>query len=175
MQNYGPKLIDSSRMVADILTADICADQEKFNEMFSIALKDVYPLSMRAARVVELCVFKHIELIKSHVDELLHYIEISKIDGVRRSFLKILAELPLKLDETSQGRLVDIAFSNIENQKEAIAIRSFSIDILMKFIGSYPELTNELTYLLEQMVKDPSTGLRSKSKKTLVKLKNKIN
>jgi hypothetical protein len=173
MQNYESKLIDSSRMVADILTTDILDDQERFDEMFELSLREVYPISMRAARIIELSTFKHKHLIVPHLNELINAIDNSKIEGVRRSYLKILTLLPFKLDEDAQGRLVDMAFSFLSNNKEAIAIRAYSIDFLLKIILNYPELKNELIYVLEEMTKDASTGLRTKSKKTIAQLNKK--
>jgi hypothetical protein len=167
MQNYESKLIDSSRMIADIMTADILDDQERFDEMFSLALKDEYPLSMRAARIVELSTNKYPQLINSHINELIDTIEKSKIDGVKRSFLKILVEHTFISDEILQGRLVNIAFSLLENNKEAIAIRAFSIDILFKFTKLFPELKSELIPMLQSISIDSSKGMQSKCTKIL--------
>jgi hypothetical protein len=171
MQNYEMKLIDSSRMIADILTTDILDDQNRFDEMFELSLREEYPLSMRAARIIELSTFKYKRLVLPHLDELINAIENSKIDGVRRSFLKILAELPIVLDDNAQGRLVDMAFSYIGDNKEAIAIRAFSLDLLVKTCRNYPELNNELIYILEEMTKASSVGLQTKSRKILALLK----
>lgn len=173
MQNYEFKLVDSSRMIADILTADIQNDQERFDEMLQLALKEEYPVSMRAARIIELCSFKHKHLIIPHLVKLVDSIEKSKIDGVKRSFLKILAVLPISLNEELQSRLIELSFSFLEDEKEAIAIRAFAIDYLTKMIRTYPELQNEMIYILEEMTRNSSTGLKTKCKKTLALLNKK--
>jgi hypothetical protein len=171
MQNYENKLVDSSRMIADILTSNILDNQERFDEMLQLALRDKYPLSMRAARIIELCTLNHKHLIIPHVEKLVDSIEKSKIDGVRRSFLKILSVMPSQLNEELQGRLIELAFSYLEDKKEAIAVRAFAIDFLIKMIQVYPELKNELIYLLEEINRDSSVGLQSKCKKVLTQLK----
>ena len=171
MQNYKTKLVDSSRMIADIMTADILDNQERFDEMFGLALLDEYPISMRAARITEMCVSRYKHLIKPHINEIVDIIDKSKLEGVRRSFLKILAENPQLLNEELQGRIVDQAFAYIDNQKEAISIRAYSIDIIFSLLKNYPELKNELIYILEAMTRDASVGLRTKSKKILAILK----
>jgi hypothetical protein len=172
MYHYDSKLVDSSRMIADIMVADITYDQARFDEMFEIALQNKYPLSMRAARIVTLCVLKHPGFIFSHFNQLLASIESSNVDGVKRCFLKILVEIPLPRDENFQGRLADITFELVANTKEAIAIRAFSIDILIKISKIFPELNGELIPLLENIVDDPSMGLRSKCRKILKELKS---
>jgi hypothetical protein len=167
MYNYESKLVDSSRMIADIITSEIGNEQIKFDEIFEIALRDNYPLSMRAARIIELCVSKQQTLIRPHIYNMLKAIETSKIDGVKRNFLKILSEIPLPLDENYQGHLVDLSFKLIEDNSESIAVRAFSIDILMKFSKTFPELKRELIPLLETIAEDSSKGLESKCKKLL--------
>jgi hypothetical protein len=171
MQNYETKLVDSSRMIADILTADISNDQARFDEMFELAMRNVYPLSIRAARICEMCISLHKHLILSRLNDLIDIIENSKIEGVRRSFLKVLAGNPFILSEELQGRLVDLAFGYISDNKEAIASRSYSIDIILKLLKKYPELKSELIYTFEEMTRDASIGLRTKSKKLLKQLK----
>ena len=170
MYNYELKLVDSSRVIADILTADIADDQDRFDEMFEIALQNCYPLSMRAARIVEICVSKHRKFILTHLNKLPEYIEASDVDGVKRSFLKILSETPLPQDENFLGRLTELSFSFVENNNEAIAVRAFSIDILLKISKTYPDLKSELIPLLQNMAEDSSKGLESKCNKILKKL-----
>jgi len=170
MYNYKSKLVDSSRMIADILVADIAGDQDRFDEMFEISLQNSYPLSMRAARIVEICVSKHRKFILPHLNKLPDYIKASDVDGVKRSFLKILSETPLLQEEDYLGRLTDLTFSYVENNNEAIAIRAFSIDILLKISKTFPDLKSELIPLLENMAEGSSRGLESKCKKILKKI-----
>jgi len=47
--------IDSSRTIADIAITEVNNNQKLFTEAMAIANKDVYPLSMRAARVIDEC------------------------------------------------------------------------------------------------------------------------
>jgi hypothetical protein len=171
MYDYESKLVDSSRTIADILTAEIADNQNKFDEMYEIALRNTYPNSMRAARIITFCVLKHQKLILPHMNTMLDSIEMTKIDGVKRSFLKILIEIPLSMDEDFQGRLADIIFTLAANNKEAIAVRAFSIDILLRIRELFPELNSELIPLLENIMDDSSVGLRSKCKKILKQLK----
>jgi hypothetical protein len=171
MFNYESKLVDSSRMIAEILTADIANEQERFDEMFELALLDKYPISMRAARIVTLCHYKNRKLILPHLYKILESVETTKVDGVKRSFLKILSETPLPPDENFQVRLVDLSFSFVQNNKEAIAVRAFSIDILIKLSKTYPDLKSELIPMLQNMVEDSSKGLQSKCSKILRKMK----
>jgi hypothetical protein len=171
MCNYDLKLVDSSRLLADILVKDIGNEPDRFAEMIGIAFRDEYPVSMRAARIVALCAEQHIELINPYVFQIVESIGEIKVDGVKRGFLKILAELPLVLDEQSLGIITDLAFNWLNDPKQAIAIRYYSIDILYKVAAIYPEIGVELSALLKSLADDSSSGLKSKSKKVLKYLK----
>ncbi len=171
MYNYDSKLVDSSRLIADILVKDIGNERDKFDEMFHLSLRDEYPLSMRAARVVALCAEQNIELVEPYIDQIVAMLGQLKVDGVKRSFLKILAESPLVPSEDSIGILTDLAFTWLEDFKQAIAIRYYCIEILLKVSAIYPEIGDELSILLKNLSEDESSGIKSKSKKVINYLK----
>jgi len=171
MYNYESKLVDSSRLVADMLVQEIGDEVSKFNEMLTLSLKDKYPVSMRAARVIALCAERNPKLIEPFFNQFILPLKILKVDGVKRSFLKILAETSLIYDEESAGILTDIAFSWLEDSRQAISIRYYCIEILLKVSKQYPEIGNELQEMLEDLLKDSSSGIKSKSRKVINFLK----
>ena len=175
MRNYESKLVDSSRIIADMLVIDIGSDPERFQEMLSICLRDKYPLSMRASRIVALCTEKYPHLINDHIDLLIQSMDKIKVEGVRRGFLKIFAEQKPPLTEDQTGYLTDLAFRWLGNSKEAIAVRYYCILILLRVCENYPELRNELVLTLRSLKEDGSPGLQSISKQVLRKLEKSIN
>jgi len=154
-------------MIADVIVAEIGSDKEKFDEMLMLALKDEYPLSMRASRVVVLSTFKYNSLINSHIPVLIKTLPNSKTDCVKRSILKIFAELPLHLDDESIGKLTDICFNLLNDRNQSIATRAFAIGVLIKVIKKFPDIRFELKAVLESVMQDGSVGLKSKCRKTL--------
>jgi len=171
MRNYEAKLVDSSRLLADILSDDIGNDPERFNEMMQIAFCDEYPLSMRAARIIALSSDNYPELINPYIPQIIECLKELNTDGVLRGFLKILAELPLEFDDEQMGVLTDMAFTWLANPGEPIAIRYYSIEILQIISRKYPEIGIELSIILQEMVNDESSGLKAKSRKVLNYLK----
>jgi hypothetical protein len=170
MNKIEAQLVDSSRIIADIVVANIGNDQELFDEAVSLMLRDTYPLSMRAARVIQLVAVKHPDLLRSNVDKFVKCLQTSKVDGVKRSVLKILSETPVYIGEELFGELADVSFQLAEDPKEAIAIRAFAIDILLKVVKKYPEVKPELRAILESMLPECSVGLKTKCRKILKKL-----
>ena len=173
MRKYESKLVASSRLIADMLVNDIGQDQERFNEMFGLALLDRYPLSMRASRIVALCAEKYPALVTSSLPLLFNKLAALKVDGVRRGFLKILAELPLSLDEEQTGILADLAFTWLEDPKESVAVRYYSMEILLHICLKFPELSQELLYLLKNLHYEGTPGIVSRSRAIIKELENK--
>jgi hypothetical protein len=167
MQNYERRLVDSSRMIADIIVAEIDSDQDKFDEILMLALRDEYPLSMRAARILVLSGFKNRNLLKPHILLLINALSSAKVDGLKRSILKIFAELPLQLDDETIGKLTEISFNLISDRNQSIATRAFAIGILTKVIKKFPDIKFELKAVLESIMLDGSVGLKKKCSKTL--------
>lgn len=167
MYNYEIKLVDSSRLVADMLVTDIGNNKNKFAEMMELALRDEYPLSMRAARVIALCVENNNSLIEPHLQKIIDVLDKIGIEGVKRSFLKIFAEVRLNLNEDMLGILTDRSFAWLANPKEAIAIRYYAIDILIKVVELYPEIKVELSDCLHTLLENDTAALQAKSRKAI--------
>lgn len=171
MFEYESKLVDSSRILADILAGEIVTSQKKYDEMLSVAMLDKYPVSMRAARILGLCQIKNEILIKPHIRKIVQSLNKIKIEGVKRGFLKILSENPDLINEDSLGLLADMAFEWIVDPKQAVAIKIYSVDLLVFVVKKYPELVQELVSSLEIAMEDGSKGVKSKCKHTLKKLR----
>ena len=104
---------------------------------------------------------------------MLDSVETTKVEGVKRSFLKILSEISLPVDENFQGRLVELSFSFVQNNREAIAVRAFAIDILIKMSKIFPEIKSELFPIIQNIAEESSIGLQSKCSKLLKQFNRK--
>lgn len=173
MHNYDAKLVDSSRIIADLLVKDIGDSQERFDEMLEITLRDSNPISMRASRIIALCSDKYPQLINPHISALIEKLGHLKNEGVKRGILKIFAEHKLPITEDDLGLLTDLAFKWLEDHSQAIAIRYYCIEILLKVCKTYPDLLNELTPILSLLKETGSPGLQAVSIQILSKLSKK--
>ena len=126
---------------------------------------------MRAARVIALVTELHPELVHPYVNEIILKLSSWQTEGLRRSFLKILSEISYSYNEDQLGILTDLAFTWLTDPKEAIAIRYYSIAILLIVSKKYPEIKGELSTLLNELAEDSSSGLKTKSVKVLNYLK----
>lgn len=167
MSDYEVKLVDSSRALIDILAAEIGCNSEKYSEMFTIAIRDKYPLSMRAARVLQFCTEKYPSLVLPYLKNIISLLDKLKVDGGKRSFLKMIMASPTLPDEDSLGLLIEFCFTALQDNKQAIAIRAYSIDLLLKIILFYPDLAHELILILESREMEESAGMKRKHKHIL--------
>ena len=173
MHSIEEQLVESSKELADLMVKKIGNSQELLDEIMELVYRDEYPVSMRAGWVAFMVIEKHPELGKNHLKTLIRVLPKTKVDGVKRSALKILVATPYQLDEDSLGELADTAFSLAEDPKQAIAVRAFSLDILLKILNVYPEIKPELIAVMESIIPDGSRGLKNKCRKTIAKLKAK--
>ena len=92
---------DSSRVIADKIKNDVGDNQEFFNFLFSICLSEPYPISMRTAHAMQFCCIDYPQLMKPFYTTLVNEIINTKMEGVRRSFLKIISECidPFELEK----------------------------------------------------------------------------
>jgi hypothetical protein len=170
MSSIEAQLVDSSRLLIDLVVANVGNDQKLFDEAVKTMVKDKYPISMRAARIVQFAALRHPNLLRNHIDSMILVLPISKVDGVKRSILKLFTETPVFINDDQLGRLTDCCFSFVQNPNESIAVRAFSIDILLKIIKKFPDLKPELIAILESILPDGSVGLKNKCRKLLKKL-----
>jgi len=162
--------IDSSRYTVDVATEAVGSDPARFSEVFDHCFSQPYPVSMRAARVVQFCCERYPDLIYPHLEESFEKMLQSKVEGVKRGFLKIYAEnIDLKRF-TDPGALVSLCFEWLADPEEAISVRVYALDILYRYSELEPDLLNELASLLESLLYDGSTAIRSRARDRLKRI-----
>lgn len=175
MASIEEQLVETSRKVTDIVTANIGDSQELFDETMELVYRDEPPISMRASWVVFFVCEKYPWLARPHIVKLLKFIPNASVDGTKRTALKLLADAMFELSEEHFGELADICFTFAEDPKEAIAIRAFSLDVLLNVRKKYPEITPELIAIMESIMPDGSRGLKNKCLKAIRKLRQENN
>jgi hypothetical protein len=170
MPDFISGLGDSGRATADLAVIAIGKDAENFKHLLNICFSEAYPICMRASRVVQLFCEKNPEFIVPYLDEIIDKISCSKEEGVKREFLKIIAEcIDFNLVKDN-STLLDIAFNWMSSTKEAVAIRYYCINICEKFCVCEPDLKSEFKILLEFSLNDATPGFRNRALKVLKKL-----
>lgn len=138
----------------------------KFNELFSLFIKNEKVVSQRAATTLGHCIDKTPELITPHIDQLVE--NLSKPDqhvAIYRASMRTLQSVPIP--EHLQGIIFDICLDFIMSEKQAIAVRAFSITAANNIAKPYPELLSELKSIVKDLSDHESGALRVRSRQVL--------
>ena len=112
---------------------------------------------------------KHPELIKPHLKKIIYNLKAPGIhDAVKRNTVRFLQfiEIPKSL----HGITLDICFGFLQDKKEPIAIKVFSMTVVANLVKIYPELKGELMAIIEDQMPYGSAGYVSRGKKILKQL-----
>jgi len=141
--------LDSSRAVADLALRNIGNDPALFGKAFELMMRDEYPLSMRAARVVDECAEADPSLMEPYLEVLLEKMDGFRVEGIRRSILRYFVKTKTRLSPSLQGYLVDRCFRWLGSATASVAVRHYSMEILYRFAIQQPGIRQELTFAIE--------------------------
>jgi hypothetical protein len=87
---------------------------------------------------------------------------------VQRNVVRVLQyiQIPVKF----QAKIMNLCFEYLTDPKETIAVRVFSMTVLANLAAKYPEIKNEIEQVITMQLRNPSAGLRSRSRKVLEQL-----
>jgi hypothetical protein len=112
------------------------------------------------------CAIAHTSFMKKNMGKLVRNLQKPNIhDSIKRNTLRFLqsADIPLKYE----GMIMNTCFEYIENPKEAVAIKAFSLTILSRLAKKYPEIIPEIKLLIEDQAPVQTAAFTSRAKKVL--------
>ena len=136
-----------------------------FDEAIQLALQSDERTAWRAAWVLFHAMEDYDPHLQPHLKAFVSALH-GKRDGHQRELLKIIERLTP--DDDLEGELFDICMSIWENQGKSPSARITSFRIMYSIAKKYPELLQELNYLLqEHYTESLSPGIRNSLKKML--------
>jgi hypothetical protein len=160
----------SERVVADLAVKTIEENPDSFREMLDLCFLEKYPLSMRAARAVQLYCEKHPEAIYPFLDEAVDKTIRSTIKGVRHNFLKIFAEFIDINKINDPGPLLNTCFEWLTDRNITPAIKIHSMGVIYKLGLKEPALLHELAATIEIIMDESETSMKTCGRKMLKKV-----
>lgn len=135
------------------------SDQNVFFKALDYAVSDHYPLGWRSAWIVFHTMEDNDERIKPLINTILESFNEAKKDGHHRELLKIIYRM--NLDDDQEGVLFDKCMSIWESVKKSPSVRSMAFKILIGIAQKYPELRNELDFIMQaQYLNSLSPGIK---------------
>jgi hypothetical protein len=150
------------------ITRYIGSDKKRFAQLIKLFLEDEYRVVQRAAWVLSYCAENDPGLVKPYLEKLLNNLDNTGLhDAVKRNTLRIfeVIDAPAKL----QGKLVDLCFRTLAGQ-EPIAMKAYSITILLNICKKEPDLKNELRLMIEGLMPYGSAAVKVRGRKALKEL-----
>lgn len=144
-------------------------NQERFDELFELFIKDEYRVVQRAAWPLSYCVIEHSELIKKHFSRLIKNLQKPALhSAVKRNTIRLLQDITIP--KKYQGAVMDICFRYIASPDEAVAVKAFSLTVLQNLSKTYPEILPEIKLLIEERWDHETSAFKSRAKKILGKV-----
>jgi hypothetical protein len=146
---------------------------KNFEHLMELYFGPDYRLTQRATLVIILCHSKQPALLEPFIEKMiLNLKNPTATDSVIRNSVKILADL--SIPRPLEGEIIAICFQFLTDYKTPIAIKVFSMSILERMTKIYPELIDELYYIIDQGMEMGSAGYKSRGSKILHRLKSKL-
>lgn len=148
-------------------------NSELFDELINLFINGTSRVSQTLSWAIGVIGEEQPHLITPHHQTLVGLLSDStKHNAVRRNIVRIYqtCEIP----EEIEGKLYELSLSFILENKEAIAVRAFSMKICERIAKRYPELIPELMDSIESVLPGASSGLKNRGKHTLDHLRKAI-
>jgi hypothetical protein len=165
-------LKEHSKAQCRLIVAWIGGSQKRFDELFDLFLKDEYRVVQRAAWPVGYCVEAHPALIKKHFARLISNFHKPKLhDAVKRNSIRLLQFVVIP--EKYQGEMMNLLFNYLASPTEAVAVKVYSMMVLVKLARVYPEIIPELNIVIEDQIEQQTAAFKSCAKKSLKEINPK--
>jgi len=164
-------LLEHSRKQSLKIAGWIGDDKLRFSRLLDIFLNDEYRVVQRSAMVLGYVADKHPVLIEQNIHTIVNRLNDENIHiAVKRSVIRLLQFIPIPKD--LHAKVMNLCFNYLSDPNETVAVRCFSMTVLVNFIKQYPEIKNELEAVLKTRFKDVKGGLKVRARDVLKELEN---
>ncbi|MDP3150272.1 MAG: hypothetical protein Q8N83_14215 [Ignavibacteria bacterium] len=119
---------------------------EAYEEAVQLAISDKQPFAWRAAWLLWSCMEVNDRRVQKHTKEIVKSVK-SKNDGHQRELLKIL--LLMEIDKKYEGILFNLCLNVWEEINKTPSVRMTAFKFILKLVKKHPELSKEITFLLQ--------------------------
>ncbi|MCU0469056.1 MAG: hypothetical protein MUF58_10665, partial [Arcicella sp.] len=135
---------------------------ERFSELMDIFFESNTRKNQYASGVMIHCIDRWGFLIIPYIEKLIVNLQNDGLhDAIKRNTVRVLQDV--EIPENLHGITAEICFSYLKNPAEAVAIKVFSMTILHNLTKYYPELKDELHFILEEQYPFQSAGFKSRA------------
>lgn len=167
-------LREHSRRQIEKIANWIGPDKRRFNRLMDLFLKGDYRVTQRSAWAISCCAEHHPFLVIPWLRAMIKKMQEPGVHiAVKRNVLHILERIDIPLPLL--GSVVTICFEELGNPNSAIAVRVYSMSILLKVAERERDLRNEVRLMIEQALPNAGPAVQARAKKVLRKLEKRMN
>jgi hypothetical protein len=147
-------------------------DKKRLKQLMDLFLHGDYVVTQRSAWILSHCADRYPDLISPWLKPIIKKMQEPGVhDAVKRNALRILQniEIPTPL----LGIVVSLCFDYLGRLETPIAVKAYSMTILLNIARSEPDLKHELQLVIEQMLPYVGAALRARSRIILKQLAKK--
>jgi len=179
-KNHTPFVMDfkaelqtaNSKTTAKKIAAYIGNDPKRFKILMDLFFDKDMRISQRASWPVGFCGEAYPILIYPYLKQMINNLDNPVHNAVKRNTIRIMGDI--ELPEDLLGEAADICFRFLDDPKEAIATRVFSMTVCFNITKREPELANELKIIIEDHYPHGSAGFKSRANRILKELRKMI-
>jgi len=145
-------------------------NQPKFDALMEVFYAGPYRVTQKAAWAMGHCVNQHPALIIPHFSKMIEALRNSPSDAVKRNTVRAWQFVAIPNEHLDD--VTDLCFTFLGSQQEPVAIKVFSMSVLLNIVREIPALKNELRIIIEDQMPYASAGFCSRGKKVLKALEN---
>jgi hypothetical protein len=155
-------LAEHSKTQCDMIVQWVGSSQQRFNELFQLFLHDEDKVTQRASWPVSYCVETHPVFIKANLDKLIKNLQKPNLhNAIKRNSIRLLQYVDIP--EKYQGAVMNCCFDYVDNPKEAVAVKAFSLTVLGNLAKQYPEIVTEIKLLIADQLPNQTAAFKSRA------------
>lgn len=149
-------------------------NKDRFAQLVQVFLGDNVRATHYGSHVINALLEKHPELISPHLPHFIKLLSQPVNDTIKRSIVRTFSFI--ELPEDTFGEVYENCTILLNNPKEAVAIRVFSMTVMFNICKHYPELGHELKEMvILAMDNSDKPAIQSRGKRTLKGLDKLLN
>ena len=164
--NLDKELTSPRSMIQTLAVVDwIGQDPDRFGRLVKAYLGANSRTTQNAAYFMMKAFDAHPQLVTPHLGQLIENLKTDPPVAIRRNTIRMLQSQ--EIPEEYHGELAERCFKYLQDHKEAIAVKAFSMTVVSNLTDIYPDLKNELKIVIKDLMQNGSPGIKSRGRKVL--------
>jgi hypothetical protein len=151
----------------------VAAQKNLIPDLLTLCLDKEYPFPQYSSWLLAHVAGKHTELLTEFQPQLIDIVFQSPDQSVQRNISGALLNFPRIAYK--EGEWLELLFHFLQDPQFKVALKSYSMQLIVGFLEDYPELKGELKSILETGMEEGSPAYRAGARKVLKYLEKQKN